>query len=163
MNTNYKYTDFDCFCTYLYNLPLYRYYAPWCKKCQHVGLHFRKLAAERGDGVIARKQVMGEIKCAEIEYSDVTAPLLDALQIKAVPTLQLYRGTTLLWSATGKSLRVQEMSREIATLMRLSPSELAHHVASLASDSRLEQAMEDSFFDNDFGYCYDWEDQAQCL
>jgi hypothetical protein len=130
-----------------------------------VGLHFRKLAAERGDGVVARKQVFGQIKCAEIEYSDVTAPLLDALQIKAVPTLQLYRGTTLLWSATGKSLRVQEMSLEISRLLRLSPLELAQHVGSLSSDDnlRLEQAMEDSFFDNDFGYCYDWEDQAQCV
>jgi hypothetical protein len=137
------------------------------------------LAAERGDGVVARKQVRGQIKCAEIEYSDITAPLLDALQIKAVPTIQLYHGTTLLSSITGKSLRVQEMSREISRLLHLSPLELTHYVTSLTTTNNssnsnsedddhhhrllLEQAMEDSFFDNDFGYCYDWEDQAQCV
>ncbi|CAB9523239.1 expressed unknown protein [Seminavis robusta] len=138
-----------------------KYYAPWCKKCQRVGLHYKKLAYDYGDGVVARRAVDGPIRCAEMEYSDVTAHVMDALQIEAVPTLQLYRGTKRIWES-GTS-RVQELTKQVELLLQLQPHELDEFVERCSLDDAgiLEQAYEDSFFDN--GYCYDWEDEAACV
>lgn len=133
------------------NLTLFnvRIHAPWCKACQRVGLQFRKLAARHGDFVRNGKSEQGEIRCADIEFSvGLTSHFIhEQLQVKALPSLQLYKGTKKLWQASGlKSSKL--MAAEVKQLLSLPPTVLAEYATAVDDDGILEEAMEDSFFDN---------------
>eukprot|EP00428_Durinskia_dybowskii_P061984 CAMPEP_0170379630 /NCGR_PEP_ID=MMETSP0117_2-20130122/13442_1 /TAXON_ID=400756 /ORGANISM="Durinskia baltica, Strain CSIRO CS-38" /LENGTH=198 /DNA_ID=CAMNT_0010635075 /DNA_START=203 /DNA_END=795 /DNA_ORIENTATION=- len=81
-----------------------KFYAPWCKTCKRLGLHFDRLALERGDIVRNRQKTTGEIRFAAIEYGSETARFItEKLQIRGVPTLQLYSGTYKLWEEHGST------------------------------------------------------------
>jgi len=132
--------------------------APWCKYCQKVGLHFQGLAAELGDGVIARRAVKGKIRCASIEYSSVTARLItEHLQIQGVPSLQLYKGTTKLWQSKSNNdghpnknnkIKTSDLKREVKRLLAMPDDECKAYLRDFQDDGILEEAMEESFFDN---------------
>ena len=69
-----------------------------------MGLHFDRLAMEWGDGIMNRQKVQGKIRCAEVEYgSDTWEFVTEKLQVRAVPTLQLYSGLHKLWELSGKT------------------------------------------------------------
>ena len=135
-----------------------RFYAPWCKYCRRVGLHYQGLAAELGDGVVARRAVTGSIRCAAIEYSSLTAKLItEQLQVQGVPTLQLYKGTTKVWQSKSTNdghpnktnkIKAGDLKREVQRLLAMSGDELDSYVANLEDDGILEEPMEDSYFDN---------------
>lgn len=128
-----------------------KFFAPWCKTCQRLGMRYQKLAKQHGDGVdrVARKAVTGEMRCAEVEFGSVTSRFIhDQLQIEALPTLQLYKGTTKLWQGRGSD-SIRHLEKEVKRLLALSQSDLEEYVDhEVVDDGILEEAMEDSFFDN---------------
>jgi len=128
-----------------------KFFAPWCKTCQRVGMRYQKLAVQRGDGVdrVARKAITGEMRIAEVQFGSVTSRFIhEQLQIEAIPTLQLYKGTTKLWQGRGGE-SIKHLEKEVKQLLALSQSELEDYVDhEVEDDGILEEAIEDSFFDN---------------
>lgn len=128
-----------------------KFFAPWCKTCQRLGMRYQRLAMEHGDWVdpVARKAVTGEMRCAEVEFGSVTSRFIhDQLQIEALPTLQLYKGTTKLWQGKGGD-SIKHLKKEVKRLLSLSQSGLEEYVNhEVKNDGILEEAIEDSFFDN---------------
>ena len=106
---------------------------------------------ERGDGVdrVARKSITGDIRCAEIEFGPGTSRFIhEQLQIKGLPHLQLYKGTTKLWEGSGGK-SPQGLDKEVERLLAMSSSDLETYIAEeVEDDGILAEAVEDSFFDN---------------
>lgn len=142
--------------------------APWCKTCRHLGLHYRKLAIDYGDVVVDRHAQDGQVRFATVEYTDVTARFIqEQLQIQAVPTLQLYKGKVKVWESSkagekcdddhpptvvggGKGVikNTMPLKREIQSWLELSSQEQAARLEQVHDDGILEEAIEDSFFDD---------------
>jgi len=123
-----------------------KFYAPWCKTCKRLGLHFDRLAIERGDVVRDRQKIQGQVRFAAVEYGSETARFItEKLQIKGVPTLQLYHGIHKLWEENGAT-SVKGLKQELDLLMSLSNEEIRSR-AEQVDDCILKTAIEDSFFD----------------
>ena len=71
----------------------------------------------------------------------------EQLQVKALPTLQLYKGTKKLWQASGVQ-SIKELSKKVDRLLALSADEFQTFVDEAEDDGVLEEAIEESFFDN---------------
>ena len=112
-----------------------------------MGLHFERLAMEWGDGIMNRQKVRGKIRCAEVEYgSDTWEFVTEKLQVRAVPTLQLYSGLHKLWELSGKT-STRALKEELLKLQSLDEGQLQAHAVSV-DDGVLEEVIEESFFDN---------------
>jgi hypothetical protein len=99
-----------------------------------------------GDGVLNRQKVQGRIRCARIEYGSETYRFItETLQVRSVPTLQLYRGLNKVWEISGKST-TKALIVELAKLGEMDEDELRAH-AEQVDDGILIGAIEDSFFD----------------
>lgn len=123
-----------------------RFYAPWCKTCKRLGLHFDRLALDRGDVVRNRQKVKGEIRFATIEYGSETARFItEKLQIRGVPTLQLYSGVHKLWEENGAT-SVKGLRQQLDELTSLTKAEIRAR-AEQRDDCILKTAIEDSFYD----------------
>jgi hypothetical protein len=135
--------------SFCFEIHEYRIHAAWCKSCQRVGLKFKKLAVDYGDYVQDGKALEGNIRCAHIEFAvGVTSHFIhEQLQVKSLPTLQLYKGTQKLWQASGHQA-IKVMEAEVKRLLSMSPQDLQEYVDDLEDDGVLEEAMEESFFDN---------------
>lgn len=123
-----------------------KFYAPWCKTCQRLGLQFQKLATEFGDGVAARKKVKGEIRFAEVAYSPRTNHFIqEQLQVQAVPTLQLYHGLHKLWQRSGTK-DTRDLRETVLELESKSIEELLI-LGEENDDGILQFAIEDTMYD----------------
>lgn len=123
-----------------------KFYAPWCKTCKRLGLHFDRLALERGDILRNRQKITGEVRFACIEYGSETARFItEKLRIRGVPTLQLYSGTYKLWEENGAT-SVKGLRQELDDLRLLSTQEIQARAEEL-DDGILRTAIEESFFD----------------
>ena len=123
-----------------------RFYAPWCKTCKRLGLHFDRLALERGDIVRNRQKITGEVRFACIEYGSETARFItEKLSIRGVPTLQLYSGTYKLWEENGAT-SVKGLRQQLDDLRLLSADEIQARAEEL-DDGILTTAIEESFYD----------------
>jgi len=122
-----------------------KFYAKWCKKCQQVGKHFDRLAMEMGDRVVDQLFVDGDVRFAAVEYTPQTqAFITENLQIKGVPTLQMYVGTHKLLDA-GSSIK--NVRAELAQVAEISHGELMER-AEEADDGVLTNLIEESFYDS---------------
>ncbi len=123
-----------------------RFHAPWCKTCKRLGLHFDRIALERGDIVRNRQKVRGEIRFASVEYGSETARFItEKLQIRGVPTLQLYSGVLKLWDENGAT-SVKGLREQLDRLNSLSNDEIRSQAEQM-DDGILKTAIEDSFYD----------------
>ena len=123
-----------------------RFYAPWCKTCQRLGLHFDRLALELGDTIQNRQKVKGSVRFAMIEYGSETSRLItESLKIRGVPTLQLYSGVHKLWEENGATT-IRGLKQELASLATLSTEELQAH-AEQVDDGILRNSIDENFFD----------------
>jgi len=71
-----------------------KFYAPWCKSCQKMGVKFRNMAKKEGDIISTKSQELiktGRVRFAEIEFSS-NAPLCRSLGIKRLPYVNLHKG-----------------------------------------------------------------------
>lgn len=124
-----------------------RFYAPWCKTCQRLGLQFQRLAMELGDGIASRQKVNGPVRFAEIAYSPETNHFIqDQLQVEAVPTLQLYHGLNKLWQRSGTK-DTKDLREQVYSLEQKSREDLVQY-AELKDDGILQHAIDDSFYDS---------------
>lgn len=124
-----------------------RFYAPWCKTCQRLGMHFDRLAMELGDSIVDRKRVDGSIRFAAIEYGSETARLVtETLRIPGVPTLQVYKGTHKVWEEHGAK-STKGLKTALTNLQSMSVEQLEAH-AEAVDDHILINAIDESFFDS---------------
>jgi len=71
-----------------------KFYAPWCKSCQKMGVKFRNMAKKEGDIISTKSHELiktGRVRFAEIEFSS-NAPLCRSLGIKRLPYVNLHKG-----------------------------------------------------------------------
>lgn len=124
-----------------------KFYAPWCKTCQRLGIDFGRLARKWGDVVSNGNFVQGRIRCAEVEFKSVEASrwVTEELRVKAIPTLQLYSGTSKMWEGIGAK-NTKMLQDELRRLEHMPLDDLRAH-GELVDDGILEQALEDSFYD----------------
>eukprot|EP00526_Cylindrotheca_closterium_P019188 CAMPEP_0113635534 /NCGR_PEP_ID=MMETSP0017_2-20120614/18526_1 /TAXON_ID=2856 /ORGANISM="Cylindrotheca closterium" /LENGTH=222 /DNA_ID=CAMNT_0000546325 /DNA_START=65 /DNA_END=733 /DNA_ORIENTATION=- /assembly_acc=CAM_ASM_000147 len=123
-----------------------KFYAPWCKTCQRLGLQFTRLATELGDGIASRKMVEGQLRFAEVAYSPQTNHFVqDQLQVQAVPTLQLYHGFHKLWQRSGTK-DTRDLRDTVLTLESKTNEELLI-LGEEQDDGILQLAIEDTMFD----------------
>jgi len=123
-----------------------KFYAPWCKSCQRLGQHFQKLAIELGDGIVDRQKVRGSIRFAQVEYSDETRLFLtEQLQIRQVPTLQLYHQQRKLYEEAGMT-NVKGLQAAVQALPT-DAFELMTH-AEEVDDGILEAAIDEAFYES---------------
>lgn len=123
-----------------------KFYAPWCKTCQRLGLQFTRLATELGDGIASRRMVEGQLRFAEVVYSPQTNHFIqDQLQVQAVPTLQLYHGTNKLWQKHGTK-DTRDLREIVLSLRSKSKEELAQ-IAQEKDDGILQYAIEETMYD----------------
>lgn len=123
-----------------------KFYAPWCKTCQRLGLQFQKLATEFGDGVASRKMVEGSLRFAEVTFSPQTNHFIqDQLKVQAVPTLQLYHGLHKLWQRSGTK-DTHELRDTVLHLESKTAEELLIF-GEEEDDGILQHAIEDTMYD----------------
>ncbi|CAJ1959870.1 unnamed protein product [Cylindrotheca closterium] len=123
-----------------------KFYAPWCKTCQRLGMQFTRLATELGDGIASRKMVEGQVRFAEVAYSPQTNHFIqDQLQVAAVPTLQLYHGVNKLWQRSGTK-DTRDLRNEVLKLKSKSKEELLI-LGEEQDDGILQYAIEDTMYD----------------
>lgn len=123
-----------------------KFYAPWCKTCKRLGLHFDRLALELGDTIQNRQKVEGSVRFATIEYGSETSRFItQTLQIHGVPTLQLYSGVKKLWQENGATT-VRGLKEQLNLLESMSTEERQAH-AEEVDDGILASAIEENFFD----------------
>ena len=123
-----------------------KFYAPWCKTCQRLGLQFQKLATELGDGIASRKKIEGQLRFAEVAYSPQTNHFIqDQLQVEAVPTLQLYHGLNKLWQRSGTK-DTRDLRDTVLNLESKSSEELLE-LGEENDDGILYHAIEDTMYD----------------
>ena len=67
--------------------------------------------------------------------------------MKKLPTLQLYKGTKKLWQASGVK-SIKDLTAELTHLLSLSSTDLQEYANDFEDDGILEDAIEESFFDN---------------
>lgn len=100
---------------------------------------------EMGDRVVDQLFVDGDVRFASVEYTPQTqAFITEDLQIKGVPTLQMYVGTHKLLDA-GSSIK--NVRAELAQVAEISHGELMER-AEEADDGVLTSLIEESFFDS---------------
>jgi len=123
-----------------------KFYAKWCKKCQHVGRQFDRLAMEMGDRIIVDQQMIdGDVRFAAIEYNQESqAFITEELQVQGVPSLQIYVGTRKLLEG-GSSIK--NIRQELAQVEDLSHGDLLER-AEEADDGVLTGLIEESFYDS---------------
>lgn len=120
-----------------------KFYAKWCKKCQAVGVQVDRLARETGDRIEDEQFVDGDVRYAQVEYNEETREFItEELQIPAVPTLQVYVGTSKL-SDGGSS--VKKIRNELALLEGMSHGDVCQR-AEERDDGVLAGLIEDSFY-----------------
>lgn len=123
-----------------------KFYAPWCKTCQRLGLQFQKLANEFGDGVASRKMVEGPLRFAEVAFSPETNHFIqDQLKVKAVPTLQLYHGLHKLWQRSG-TMGTHDLRDTVLQLESKSTEQLLIF-GEEEDDGILQDAIEDTMYE----------------
>eukprot|EP00980_Cylindrotheca_fusiformis_P009995 scaffold2212_cov143-Cylindrotheca_fusiformis.AAC.13 len=123
-----------------------KFYAPWCKTCQRLGLQFQRLATELGDGIAARQKVKGAVRFAEISYSPETNYFIqEQLQVDAVPTLQLYHGLHKVWQRSGTK-DTKDLREQVYSLKQKDGQELVQY-AEQQDDGILQHAIEDSLYE----------------
>lgn len=112
-------------------------------------MHFDRFAKELGDGVLHRQQVEGKIRCARVEYGSKTYKFItEQLRVQAVPTLQLYNGLNKLWEVSGKTTTsTKSLRNALDKYWGMDEDELRVH-AEESDDGILQEAIEDTFFDN---------------
>lgn len=125
-----------------------RFYAPWCKSCKKLDLHFHKLAAERGDAIVARQKVLGPVRFVQIPLTQITKSFIESLKVVGLPTMQLYHRTHKLWEGAGH-LNTKQLKEELVALQSLSKAELTA-LAIERDDGVIEEAIEDSFYSYSF-------------
>lgn len=123
-----------------------KFYAKWCRKCQHVGRQFDRLAMEMGDRIIVDQQMIdGDVRFAAIEYNQESqAFITEELQVQGVPSLQIYVGTRKLLEG-GSSIK--NIRQELAQVEDLSHGDLLERVEE-ADDGVLTGLIEESFYDS---------------
>lgn len=124
-----------------------KFYAPWCKTCQRLGIDFGRFARTWGDGVSNESSTLGRIQCAEVEFKSAESSqwVTEDLQVKAIPTLQLYCGTSKIWEGIGAK-NTKLLQDELRRLKNMSPDDLRAH-GELMDDGILQQALENNFYD----------------
>lgn len=99
---------------------------------------------EMGDGIIDRKQVQGEIRCAQVQCSSPNSFISEKLYIMALPTVQLYYGSRKVWEGTGKT-SIKELKAVCCEIRSLSQDELRSRAESV-DDGVLFNALEDAMY-----------------
>jgi len=122
-----------------------KFFAPWCKKCQRLGLQFDRLAMEMGDRVVDQQFIDGDVRFAAVQYNPESRGFItEELQIRGFPTLQIYVGPRKLLEG-GSS--VKNIREEIAVIEELSHGDLLER-AEEADDGVLTGLIEESFYDS---------------
>jgi len=122
-----------------------KFFAPWCKKCQRLGLQFDRLAMEMGDRVVDQQFIDGDVRFAAVQYNPESRGFItEELQIRGFPTLQMYVGPRKLLEG-GSS--VKNIREEIAVIEELSHGDLLER-AEEADDGVLTGLIEESFYDS---------------
>jgi hypothetical protein len=104
------------------------------------------MALTLGDTVENRQKVEGSVRFATIEYGSETSRFITAtLQIRGVPTLQLYSGIHKLWEENGATT-TRGLKEQLETLGSMSPEDLQAH-AEEKDDGILQNSIDESFFD----------------
>ncbi|KAL3933521.1 MAG: hypothetical protein SGBAC_010359 [Bacillariaceae sp.] len=120
---------------------------PWCKRYQRLGLRFKKLASELGDGFVSSKKVQGQLRFAEVAYSPKTNRFIeDELQVEAMPTLQVYHGFHKLWERSGTKY-ARDLRNTVLRLESKTEEELLT-LGETQDDGILQDAMEDTMYDS---------------
>jgi thiol-disulfide isomerase/thioredoxin len=128
-------------------LAVIMFYAPFCKSCQKLKLHFEKLALDMADGIVARKKVYGKIRCARVEFNPQTKDLImHQLRVGKVPTIQLYHRINKVWDVCGQN-DTKELRLTLAKLDEMSPGELLKYSEAL-DDGIFLNALEEDLYDN---------------
>jgi len=125
-----------------------RFYAPWCKSCKKLDIHFNNLASKIGDGVVARQMVKGDVRFAQIAFGDATRELMENLKIAGLPTMQLYHRDHKLWNVAGHT-NTKSLQSELGRLEALSQNDLEEYGEEI-DDGVLNEAVEDSMYDYSF-------------
>ena len=126
------------------------FYAPWCKTCQRLGLGYKRLAKDLGDGIVAKQKLLGTVRFAQVEYSTKTNHLIsDQLRIEGVPTLQLYHGLNKVWQGSGAGRIEKDLRVQVDSMLKMDSDELIAQ-AQAADDGILQAAIEESFYDYSF-------------
>lgn len=120
-----------------------KFYAKWCKKCRALGVHLDRLSRETGDRIEDEQFVDGDVRYAQVEYNEETREFItEELQIPAVPTLQVYVGTSKLLDG-GSS--VKKVRNELALLEGMTHDDVCQR-AEDHDDGVLAGLIEDSFY-----------------
>jgi thiol-disulfide isomerase/thioredoxin len=128
-------------------LAVIMFYAPFCKSCQKLKVHFEKLAVDMADGIVARKKVHGKIRCARVEFNPQTKYLImHQLRVGKVPTMQLYHRINKVWDVCGQN-DAKELRRTLAELEEMSPDGLLKYAEAL-DDGIFLHALEEDLYDN---------------
>eukprot|EP00525_Craspedostauros_australis_P013157 CAMPEP_0198110190 /NCGR_PEP_ID=MMETSP1442-20131203/2204_1 /TAXON_ID= /ORGANISM="Craspedostauros australis, Strain CCMP3328" /LENGTH=213 /DNA_ID=CAMNT_0043766141 /DNA_START=519 /DNA_END=1160 /DNA_ORIENTATION=+ len=129
-------------------LTVVKFYAPWCKSCKKLDIHFNNLASKIGDGVVARQMVKGDVRFAQIAFGDATRELMENLKIAGLPTMQLYHRDHKLWNVAGHT-NTKSLQSELGRLEALSQNDLEEYGEEI-DDGVLNEAVEDSMYDYSF-------------
>jgi len=111
-------------------------------------MHYNKMASKLGDGIIARQKVQGDVRFAQVRYSNNIKTMLGDLRILQVPTMQVYYGDRKLWSVSGET-NTKSLHAELNRLQQLSNEEL-ETFAEQQDDGLLADAIEDARYDYSF-------------
>mmetsp|Transcript_103681 Transcript_103681/g.299908 ORF Transcript_103681/g.299908 Transcript_103681/m.299908 type:complete len:233 (+) Transcript_103681:103-801(+) len=123
-----------------------KFYAPWCKTCQRLNLHWNRFALEHGDVIQNRHKIPGRIRFASIEYGSETARFItESLKVPGVPTFQIYSGLHKLWEEHG-SKTPKSLKEQLDILSLLCPEDI-RELAEENDDGILSDAIEESFYD----------------
>eukprot|EP00538_Stauroneis_constricta_P007297 CAMPEP_0119571092 /NCGR_PEP_ID=MMETSP1352-20130426/43946_1 /TAXON_ID=265584 /ORGANISM="Stauroneis constricta, Strain CCMP1120" /LENGTH=220 /DNA_ID=CAMNT_0007620771 /DNA_START=687 /DNA_END=1349 /DNA_ORIENTATION=- len=129
-------------------LTVIKFFADWCKQCKRLEMHYNKMASKLGDGIIARQKVQGDVRFAQVRYSNNIKTMLGDLRILQVPTMQVYYGDRKLWSVSGET-NTKSLHAELNRLQQLSNEEL-ETFAEQQDDGLLADAIEDARYDYSF-------------
>lgn len=136
-----------------------KFYAKWCKKCQHVGKQVDRLAMEYGDRTIIVANddgndlqqtqtvfVDGDVRFAQIEFTQESQSFItESLQIRGTPTLQMYVGTKKLLDG-GSSIK--SIRDELNIIQNLNDHQELSDRADLADDGIFTSIIDEAFYDS---------------
>lgn len=106
-----------------------------------------RVAADYGDAILNRVKVPGIARFAQVEYSPKLERFItEVLQIKGVPTIQIYHGTNKVWDSTGVT-GTKDILEQIENWQKLTPDERIEYSERM-DDGVLKSAIDNCFFDD---------------
>jgi len=126
------------------------YFAPWCKSCQKLKVHYNRLASSllSSNG---SDDTNNSIQLATIQHLSKATSLTSSLQVNAFPTIQLYYGYHKVYEISGgEKKNIKKLEAEIKSLGRLSLSALSSLSKRRDDDKILERLILDSHDSSSF-------------